>query len=117
MVEFAIVLPLLLMVLFAIVQLGITYRHYEAVTDAARVGARKAAVSRTAADPAAAAENAARGSAGDLDQTKLEVTVTPAPWAAGSDVKVEVSYPYSIDIFGIPVKTGFLTSSTTERVE
>jgi Flp pilus assembly protein TadG len=117
MVEFALVLPLLLIVLFSIIDLGIAYNHYEAVTDAARVGARKAAVSRSAADPVAAVDAAVKASGGDLDPDKLVVTVTPTPWNAGSPVKVEVSYPYTIAIFGITVKTGYLTSSTTERIE
>ena len=117
MVEFAIVLPLILTVLFAIIEFGIAYNNYETVTDAARVGARKAAVSRSASNPAAAAEQAARNSATGLDQTKLAVAVNDPTWASGSDVTVVVTYPYSIDIFGIPVKTGVLTASTTERVE
>ena len=45
MTEFAIVLPMLAMLLFGIIQFGILYNNYVTVTDAAR-GARKAAVSR-----------------------------------------------------------------------
>jgi len=30
---------------------------------------------------------------------------------------VQATYPYEINIFGIPVKQGRLTSQTTERVE
>ena len=46
MTEFAIVLPMLAMLLFGIIQFGILYNNYVTVTDAARAGARKAAVSR-----------------------------------------------------------------------
>jgi hypothetical protein len=38
-------------------------------------------------------------------------------WLAGSDVRVSASYPYSIRLFGVAVKNGVLTSTTTERVE
>jgi Flp pilus assembly protein TadG len=117
MVELALVLPVLLTVLFATIQFGIAYNHYETVTDAARVGARKAAVSRTAPDPVAATAQAARNSAAGLDQTQLQVDVATAAWQPGNDVTVKVSYPYSIDVFGLALKSGQLTSTTTERIE
>jgi Flp pilus assembly protein TadG len=117
MVEFALVLPLLLVVLFGIIQFGITYNHYLTVTDAARVGARQAAVSRTNADPVGSAVQAAKSSAADLDQGQLGVTVNAGAWSPGSDVTVQVTYPYSISILGLVVKSGTLTSSTTERIE
>jgi Flp pilus assembly protein TadG len=117
MVEFVIVLPLVLMLLFGIIQFGTIFNHVETITDAARVGARKAAVSRLEADPVALAEAAARGSAAGLDQSQMEVEVQDDTWTAGSNVTVTVTYPYSIDILGVPVKTGMLSSSTTERVE
>ena len=41
MVEFAFILPILLMVVFGIVQFGILYNDYLTITDATRVGARK----------------------------------------------------------------------------
>ena len=46
MVEFAFVVPILLVVVLAVIQFGITYNNYVTLTDAARAGARKAAVSR-----------------------------------------------------------------------
>ena len=117
MVEFVIVLPLVLILLFGIVQFGTVFNHVETITDAARVGARKAAVSRLEADPVGLAEAAARASAPGLDQSRLQIEVQDDTWTAGSNVTVTVSYPYTIDILGVPVKTGMLTSSTTERLE
>lgn len=117
MVEFALVLPVVLMVLFGIIQFGIAYNHFETVTDAARVGARKAAVSRTDTDPVGEAVQAAKDSASGLDPSQMNVVVNAPSWTSGSDVTVQVSYPYSIDIFGLVVKSGDLTSSTTERIE
>ena len=46
MTEFAVVLPILVFLVFAVIQFGITFNNYLALTDAARAGARKAAVSR-----------------------------------------------------------------------
>jgi Flp pilus assembly protein TadG len=117
MVEFALVLPLLLMILFGIIQFGIAYNNYLTVTDAARVGARKAAVSRTSPDPAGAAVQAAKSSAPDLDQSLLGVSVNTGSWSPGSPVAVRVTYPYSIKILGIVVKSGTLSSTTTESIE
>lgn len=116
MVEFVIVLPILCVLLFGIVQFGITFNHYLTLTDSVRAGARKAAVSREASDPVGAAVAQVRSSASDLKQGDLTVSVTSS-WAAGGDVTVTAKYPYSINIMGIVVNSGELSSSTTERVE
>jgi hypothetical protein len=38
-------------------------------------------------------------------------------WQPGSDVEVDASYPYSINLFGFVVKSGNLTTAMKERVE
>jgi Flp pilus assembly protein TadG len=116
MVEAAFVLPLLCLLLFAIVQLGITFNHYVTLTDSVRAGARRAAVSREASDPVGAAESQVRSAASDLNQSDLDVFVTSS-WTPGADVTVTAKYDYSINLMGIVVKSGHLSSSTTERVE
>src|SRR6266513_3434091 len=71
-VEFALVLPLLLTVALALVQVGLLARDRLLVEAAARAGARTAAV-----DPNdAAARDAAIGSAPGLDDASLLVSVT-----------------------------------------
>ena len=129
MVEFAIVLPVFLVLLFGIIEFGITFNHYLTLTDAVRAGARQAAVSRLVSDPAAVAEarvrSAASGSLSDAGlPAALPVTVTPydpltgqAKFVQGGDVTVKAQYKYSIDLLGFVVKSGWLTSETTERVE
>ncbi|HVN60923.1 MAG TPA: TadE/TadG family type IV pilus assembly protein [Gaiellaceae bacterium] len=116
MVEFAIVLPVLLLIVFAIIQFGILFNNFVALTDAVRAGARTAAVSRTAANPVAATIARVQSATADLDQSKLGITVTSG-WQHGDDVTVSATYPYSIDLFGVIVQAGNLKSSTTERVE
>ena len=116
MAEFAIVLPVLCVLLFAIVQLGIVFNNYVTLTDAVRAGARTAAVSRNDANPTGATTTAVRSSAADLNQTNLAVTVNSG-WAAGTDVTVTATYPYSVSLLGWVVASGNLTSKTTERVE
>ena len=125
MVEFAIVAPILLLLVFGIIQFGIAFNHSLTLTDAVRAGARQGAVSRTVPGGAGAAiaatearvRSAAQGSLSDAgDPSVLIVTVT-STFAQGSDVTVTASYPYTISLLGLPVKQGRFTSETTERVE
>ena len=125
-VEFALILPILMALLLGIIQFGIIFNNYVTITDAARAGARKAAVSRFLSDDGAAAKIVAKNSAQGLDQSKLGVAVSacasgvcgPAAWnIPGSDVVVTTTYPYSIHILGWTVKAGNLTSTTKERLE
>jgi Flp pilus assembly protein TadG len=118
MVEFALVLPILLMLLLGVIQFGIAFNNYLAVTDAVRAGARQGAVARylPPADRCPSVVSRVRESADNLDQAKLGVTCA-STFAAGEDVTVSASYPYSISILGMVVKSGDLTSTTTERVE
>jgi Flp pilus assembly protein TadG len=118
MTEFALVLPVLALLLFAIIQFGIVFNNYLTVTDAARAGARKGAVGLYSGNAPAAAEAAARNSANNLDQSDFDVGVSASPsWQKGADITVTASYPYQISLLGIVVSSGDLTSSTTERIE
>jgi Flp pilus assembly protein TadG len=116
--EFAIVLPILCLLLFGIIQFGILFNNYVTLTDAVRAGARKAAVSRQiqGTTPAQACKDQIRASAGDLDQSKL----TPdcqSDWQATSTVTVTATYPYSVSLMGLVIASGNLRSTTQERVE
>ena len=118
LVEFAALLPVLCLLLFGIIQFGVVFHDYISVTDASRVGARKAAVSRFAGDSGAAAEAAALEAATSLDDDLVTATCDADDWTeAGSDVSCTVTYPYSIDVLGFVVADGTLTSVTTERLE
>ena len=118
MVEFALVLPLLVVILLAIVEFGVVFHDYVTVTDASRVGARKAAVSRFVADNGDAAEKAALKAAENLKGPGLTADCVSADWTRpGTDVACTVAYPYSIDLLGWVVSKGTLTSKTTERLE
>ena len=90
MTEFALVLPIIALLLFGVIQFGIVWNNYVTVTDAARAGARKGAVGRYVQNPAAAAEQAARDSATNLDQSKFDVSVT-STWEPGDTVTVTAS--------------------------
>jgi Flp pilus assembly protein TadG len=118
MAEFALVLPVFALLLFGVIQFGIAFNNYLTLTDAVRAGARTAAVSRHAADPTAVTTKRVKDAAANLDTSKVNVTVTAKPsWTPGSEVKVTATYPYSISLLGLVVKSGNLTSTTVERVE
>jgi Flp pilus assembly protein TadG len=119
MAEFAIALPVLAVLLFGVIQFGIVFNNYVTLTDAARAGARKAAVSRHT-DPAFEGCKTAQSSAGDLDLSDpgtCSVSVSGRLDRPGADVTVRVTYPYTIDLVGIDFVSGELESETTERME
>jgi Flp pilus assembly protein TadG len=116
MTEFAIVLPILVLLVFAVIQFGIAFNNYLTLTDAARAGARKAAVSRLSGNGGSVATDAVRAAAVDLNQSNLDVSVSSS-WQHGSDVSVTATYPYSISLLGLVVKSGRLSTTVTERVE
>jgi hypothetical protein len=113
--EFAVVLPLLVMLLFGIIQFGVTFNHYLTLTDAVRAGARKAAVSRHEPDPVGVTVAQVQQAAEDLKAPGLQIAVESS-WEAGDEVEVSASYPYEIKLFGVPLKSGRMNSTTTERV-
>jgi Flp pilus assembly protein TadG len=116
--EFAVVLPLFLLLLLGIGQLGAAFNHHTQLTDAARAGARYGAplgCSGTC-NRSSLVVSKVKASAANLDQSKLGVTVT-STWAPGTDLKVCATYPYAINLIGLVVSSGTLNSCTTERVE
>jgi Flp pilus assembly protein TadG len=115
--EFAIVLPLLMLILLAILQFGVLFRDYLAVTDAVRTGSRKAAVARNTSSPTTVCENGVKDSANDLNVADQLIVTCSSNWKPGEDVVVTATYPYQINLLGQVVKSGRFTSTTTERVE
>jgi Flp pilus assembly protein TadG len=119
MVEFAVIVPIVLLILFAIIQFGILFRNYVTLTDAVRAGARQGAVSRhLPSGQEAAVEDRVRDSAVNLNQAKLDVATSVSPgWDQGADVTVTATYDYDINVLGFVVASGDLESTATERVE
>ena len=112
-VEVAVLLPLLVVLLLAILQVALLGRDVVLVTHASREAARAAAV-----DPHPSAAVAAAGDAGGLDEERLAVTVA-GRGEAGSRVRVTVTYRARTDVplIGALVGDRTLRSSTTMRVE
>jgi Flp pilus assembly protein TadG len=90
-VEFALLLPILLLVLLAVVQVGVLANDRLLLAQAARAGAREAAVQE---DEVAVREAATAAGAGlDPERLRLEVARTGA---RGSPVSVSLSYDVPI---------------------
>jgi Flp pilus assembly protein TadG len=115
----ALILPILAAILLAIAQFGIVFNNYITLTDATRTGARKAAVSRFVGDGGTGAKAAVYAAATNLKASSLAVTVDASPdWTVpGGEVTVTATYPYSVNILGFTVQSGYLTSTTKERLE
>jgi len=92
LVEFALIVPIFLLVLFAIVDFGMAFHAWITVTNSAREGARVGAVRATSPQ----IEQRVRDTAESLDQANLTVSVTNAEGAPGGSVVVDVSYDYSL---------------------
>lgn len=120
MVEFALVLPTLAILLFGVIQFGIAFNNYLAVTDAVRAGARAGAVARylPPGERVPSVQAKVLAAADNLDTSKLGISVSVSPdWEPGADVTVTATYPYNINLLGKVIASGNLSSSTTERVE
>jgi Flp pilus assembly protein TadG len=103
-VEFAIVASIFFMLVFGIIDFGFGFHTWNATANAAREGARRAAISSDVNDITARV----RASASWLNQSKLAVTVTCArgsaafvtcppgsTWLQGDFVRVAVDYTYT----------------------
>ena len=86
-VEFALLLPILLLVLLALVQVGVLARDSLLLTQASRAGAREAAV-QPSSD---AVEQAVRDAAPGLEADRLSVNIDRSG-TRGSPVTVSVGY-------------------------
>jgi Flp pilus assembly protein TadG len=112
MVEFALVLPLLVVLLIATVQFGIVFKDWINVTDAARVAARAAVVARftTQPNPCNAAQAAVAAQGGGMTLASCN--------PSGGFVTVTVEHPWSVSLPLLPFsRGGQLTSVVTERLE
>ena len=106
-----------MLIVFAVIQFGILFNNYVALTDAVRAGARSARCPGSPGPRRRLPTTKVKAATGDwIQQVGVAVSVPPG-WTHGDDVKVSATYPYSINLLGLVVKSGNLTSTTTERVE
>lgn len=122
-VEMALILPILILLIFGIVEFGRILQTYMVVTDLSREGARAGAVGKTDLEIATVVDNDAAAVGLDTGNPDYSVTISPSsvgPRARGTPVIVQVRYSVDIiapiigNIIGDPY---ILTSQTTMRVE
>jgi hypothetical protein len=115
-VEFALIVPMLLLLVLGILEFGFGYHAWDATQNAAREGARLGAVSPVTSE----IENRVRGTTSFLDQDQLDVTIEcgvsggtfstcpadPSLWEPGIIVRVTVDYSYGF-ITPLPNFVGF----------
>jgi Flp pilus assembly protein TadG len=112
-VELALLLPVILLMVLAVLQVGLVARDVVLVTHTAREAARAAAT-----DPSpGAARQAARASSG-LRDDRLRVAVSGRE-GPGSRVRVTVTYrsPTDVPLVGSLLGDRTITASVTMRVE
>jgi Flp pilus assembly protein TadG len=97
LVEFALLLPLLMMILFGIIEFGLVLYNQEVITNATREGARFGIVIGAPRPTTGQIEGVVDGyltSAG-LNAGNATVNVAGAQGASGNDLTVSVTYPYT----------------------
>lgn len=90
LVEFALVLPVMLMMLFALVDFGRGFYTWLVVTNAAREGARVGATQKPLTDIQQRILDSATG----VDTTDLTITVTNVQGPRGQPIVVDLSYDF-----------------------
>ena len=104
MVEFAIITPLLLLLVFGIIEFGRAYNAQNTLTHAAREGAREYAISQ---DPLAG-EATAKAAATSLDSSLITATLSACD--PGLPASITLEYPFQLRIAFFPV-TNFTMQS------
>ena len=141
LIEFAVTVPVLVMLVLGMMRFGITYNNQIMLTDAVRAGARQLSVSRgDNTDICNKAGVKVRNAGAMLDASQITMTMvvngttktaakgalpsctgfgSQAAFASGSDVSVSAVYPCSLRVMGITFgpSTCTLSSQTTARVE
>ncbi|WP_170180355.1 TadE/TadG family type IV pilus assembly protein [Desulfoglaeba alkanexedens] len=114
-VEFAIILPILIMLLFGIFQFGIAFNNYIAITHAAREGARLAAVDPLNPDDL---KEIIIQRAYPVPLKEGDITIrTPEGTEVGQPVEVEISYDITIEIPLVGSWSIPLTNKAVMRLE
>ena len=95
LVEFALVAPLLLMLVIGVFEFGRAWNVYQVITEAARDGARAAVVADAGVtqDSALSTVRHALGRAG-LDTSSASISLTGWRAGTGTPASVKIQYPY-----------------------
>jgi Flp pilus assembly protein TadG len=132
-VEFSLCALVFFMIVFGLLKVATIYGDYVALQHAARDGSRKGSVTRgtgnaNQATVTAAVKAAVVASSSFLDPNPsvLVVNVTgrdsyAAPngtlWEPHDRIEVQVTYPWKLDVLGLPIWSGTMSTTTEAIIE
>lgn len=131
-VEFALTAPVLLFILFGIIEFGLTLNNYLVLTDAASAGVRQFAISRSSTNPLTTATAAVTAAAPNLTSANLTITLkvngtacssdpacqTALSNATGGSASLTAAYPCNLAIMGVNFAPGCsLSAEVTDLIE
>ncbi len=131
-VEFALIAPVLFLLVVGIAQFGIALNNYVLLTDAVGTGARQLSVSRGTSTPRSSTVTMLQNAATGLVTGSITITTkvngtacaddsacsTALTSAAGQAATVTATYPCDLNVFGINFAPSCSLSSTmSERIE
>jgi Flp pilus assembly protein TadG len=137
-IEFAVVLPMLLLVIAGVMVFGLAFNNYIMLTEATAVGARQLAISRgQTLDPCNTVYTAVTTAAPILTASKMTFKISlngtsytgtscsgtatsgaPSNMVLGSNTVVTVTYPFSLTGFGNLVPSTYtLVGQTSELMQ
>jgi Flp pilus assembly protein TadG len=118
LVEFAVILPLLLLLIMGIIEFGLMLNSYLTVRNVSREGARAGIVGSTNAE----IENTIISTSPNLEESKLTINITPAEGSrkSGDTLTVQLTYKYELIVPIISSLLGNeidLKAQTSMRIE
>jgi Flp pilus assembly protein TadG len=129
-VEFALLLPVISLILFSMIAFGTTLYNYEVLAGAVASGARQFAVSRGSTTPVTTTQSLVYASAPGMSSAKMVLTFAVSGTACTTDATcsaalkngvpatLTASYPCNLSVLGANFAPGCqLAASTTFRVE
>ena len=123
LVELSLTAGFLCLMLLAVWQVGTVFSNYIDMSEAARSGARAAALSgappsaNDAASLAAAKNEGAFAATNSATVPGMVVTISAVgTWTAGGKVRATVTAPYSLSLFGVAVTSGTMSVQDDMRV-
>jgi Flp pilus assembly protein TadG len=121
--ELALTVGFLCLMLLAVWQVGTVFSNYIDLSEAARDGARAAALSGAptasgdVASYTAAQQEGQFAASNSASVPGMTVSITSdTTWMAGAKVRATVSAPYSLSLFGVAVTSGTMSVSDVMRV-
>jgi Flp pilus assembly protein TadG len=118
-IEFALICPVLLLLVLGTIQIGIFIFTLVDVRQATGEGGRVLTTLRNDPNGVQNVENKVAASVGgDVDRTKLIYTFSsPPPWAPGTTVTMTVTYPDTLKVMGIDMSDGPIKATAKVTVE